>query len=344
MNKKRLVVIGGGGAGHKIAFELQKTFDVTLVDPKTYWEVPMALPRLMVAPEALPAQIAYSDFLKEAVHRQGSAVTMTRKSVDVSTKDGIRTIPFDFAVVASGSRYIDPLVKAEALSQSDRMAELWAAHRKIATAKSIVVAGGGPVGVETAAELRETFPTIAVKLVHGGPKLLDSAPNKFPGCAMKDLQAQSVTVVLEDMVVTPTFGAPPEDGKVRTKSGKIFAADYIVWAAGTKPNTEFMRQSFPNCVEENGLLKTDPILRLKGHPNIFVAGDITNLPEGRLIITASFHTPSIVANLKTLDADASATLKPYKSALPVGEVTPWFQKRRSCGFQILPDIISGFLF
>ncbi|MBA5638682.1 hypothetical protein H3H37_16600 [Duganella sp. LX20W] len=70
MLKKKLVVIGGGSAGHKIAYLLQDTLDVTLVDPKTYFEVPMALPRLLVEPNALSAQIRYQDFLPGVRHVQ----------------------------------------------------------------------------------------------------------------------------------------------------------------------------------------------------------------------------------------------------------------------------------
>jgi NADH dehydrogenase FAD-containing subunit len=58
MNRKKLVVVGGGSAGHKIAYLLQDALDVTLVDPKNYLEVPMALPRLLVEPNGLAAQMS----------------------------------------------------------------------------------------------------------------------------------------------------------------------------------------------------------------------------------------------------------------------------------------------
>jgi flavin-dependent dehydrogenase len=38
--KQRIVVVGGGIAGHKIAYAMQHVADVTLVDPKDYVEVP----------------------------------------------------------------------------------------------------------------------------------------------------------------------------------------------------------------------------------------------------------------------------------------------------------------
>ena len=69
--KQRVVVVGGGAAGHKIAYALQHAADVTLVDPKDYLEVPMAVPRLMVDPGSLPALIAYREFLPKAELVQG---------------------------------------------------------------------------------------------------------------------------------------------------------------------------------------------------------------------------------------------------------------------------------
>ena len=61
----------------------------------------------------------------------------------------------------------------------------------------------------------------------------------------------------------------------------------------------------PALVQPDGFLKTDAFLRLEGLPNIFVVGDVTNLPGGRLVITVSFHVLSIVGNLKTLSSSAS---------------------------------------
>lgn len=70
MSKRSVLVIGGGAAGHQIAYQLRDDANVTLVDPKTYWEVPMAVPRLLVEPDALKARIAYKSFLGPAQNVQ----------------------------------------------------------------------------------------------------------------------------------------------------------------------------------------------------------------------------------------------------------------------------------
>lgn len=321
MAKKTVLVIGGGAAGHQIAYRLQKESDVVLVEPKTYWEVPMALPRLLVAPDALPARLRYDSFLGEARHLQGKVTALEDGRATVALNHGgEREVVWDYAVIASGSVTMDPLIKAQALSEAERAAEIAAMNGRLRHAASVVIAGGGPVGVETAAELREAFPNLSVTLVHAGEKLLGHAPaGKFPGWAEKALRARGVSIVLGDRVTSPPPGAQPDAGLVQTASGRSIAADLVIWAGGVTAVTDFVARSWPAAVAEDGRLKVDRYLRLEGHPSVFVAGDVTNLPEGRLAIIGGLHAKSVAANLGLLVAasdPAAVKLKPYTPAPP----------------------------
>ncbi len=317
---KKILVLGGGAAGHQVAYQLRDAAEVTLVDPKTYWEVPMAVPRLLVEPDALPARLRYDSFLGAARHVQGKAVSLTGSSARIALEDGTeRDLPFDYAVIATGSHYIDKLIKAEAKTEGERAAEIVAMNTRLRGARAVVVAGGGPVGVETAAELAETFPALKVTLVHGAGKLLERAPAKFPAWAEASLKERGVTILLNEMVSTPGLGQQPQDGKVHTASGRVIDADAVIWAAGVKPVSDFVAASFPQAVQPDGFLRVDEYLRLAGHPTIFVAGDLANTPENKLAIIGGLHAKSVAANLKLLVAAATpdaVTLKPYKPALP----------------------------
>jgi len=318
--KKTILVLGGGAAGHQIAYQLRNDADVILVDPKTYWEVPMAVPRLLVEPDKLQARLPYKNFMGRATHIQGKVVALADDIARIALIDGTeRMLPFDYAVIATGSRYIDPLIKAEATTETERSAEISAMNQRLRGARSVVVAGGGPVGVETAAELRETFPNLTVTIVHGGSKLLERAPNRFPGWAEQALRPGGVNFVFNDRVTVPDPGVQPDDGKVRTNAGRTIEADVVIWAGGVVPVTDYVAASWPASVQPDGLLRVDPFLRLQDHPRVFVAGDVTNLPEGRLAIISGLHAKSIVANLKKLlasPAPEAAKLRPYKPALP----------------------------
>lgn len=74
----------------------------------------------------------------------------------------------------------------------------------------------------------------------------------------------------------------------------------------------------PDAVQANGLIKINQFLRVVGHKTVFAVGDVTNLPEARLVIIAGLHVKSVVANIKTLliSSDDKAALKTYKPALP----------------------------
>lgn len=315
MTQKSVLVIGGGAAGHQIAYQLRDAANVTLVDPKTYWEVPMAVPRLLVEPDALNARIPYNSFLGAAQHIQGKVVALTDNSVVISTIGGKeQTLRFDYAVIATGSAYLDPLIKAQATTEQDRIAEIQAMHQRLRSARSVVIAGGGPVGIEIAAELRETLAGAKVTVVHGGHTILENAPEKFPDWARADLKSKAVEFVLDDLVVTPALGDQPQDGKVVTRAGRVIAADVVVWAAGTKPTTDFVALAWPDAVQGNGLVAVDTYLRVVGHETVFAAGDVTNLPENRLAIIGGLHAKSIAANIKA--AIAGKALKAYKPALP----------------------------
>ncbi|MCI4184662.1 FAD-dependent oxidoreductase [Dickeya dianthicola] len=318
--KKTVVIIGGGAAGHQIAYQLRDVARVILVDPKTYWEVPMALPRLLADPKSLPARIPYADFLDATQHIQGRVTELSDTTAKVTRNDGlVKVINFHHAVIATGSASLDPLIKAQASTEAERAAEIQIFHNKLQQARSVVIVGAGPVGVETAAELREKFPDLNVAVVHSKQQILNNAPDKFAGWAVTYLRDKGVRLVLGESVTSPAPGEQPADAKVVTSSGKTLPADTVIWAAGTRPVTGLVADSWPDVMQPDGLIRVDQYLRVVGHPAIFAVGDITNLPENRLAIVAGLHVKSVVANLKRLiDAPAlsQVSLKPYKPAVP----------------------------
>ena len=104
-------------------------------------------------------------------------------------------LAFDYLVIATGSAnsagvYAQP----QAMSLVERKQELKGTFTEVQNAKTIVIVGGGPLGVELAAEIVEAFAGKQVTLVHSGPRLFEGKPNKVGNASAEWLKAHGVKV------------------------------------------------------------------------------------------------------------------------------------------------------
>ena len=102
-----------------------------------------------------PDQLKYSVFplLREdnVEYVIAKAVSLTDSSVTLSNGE---TVSFDGAVVATGCKFPVFQVSGEVESLDERKQELNGFHDKIQKANTIVIAGGGAVGSELAADVK----------------------------------------------------------------------------------------------------------------------------------------------------------------------------------------------
>src|ERR1700730_13361953 len=99
--KRKIVIYGAGMAGAMLASRIADDFDVTVVAPTDYFEVPMAVPRLMVQPGlADRAVVSIADALPKARHIRGRLVELTEFGGLVDGDDGgRRLVAADIAVL-----------------------------------------------------------------------------------------------------------------------------------------------------------------------------------------------------------------------------------------------------
>ncbi|PHT65357.1 hypothetical protein T459_29782 [Capsicum annuum] len=148
--KKNVVVIGGGVAGSLVAKSLQNEAAVFLIVEKEYFEITWASLRSMVEPEfAKRSVISHSEYLPHAKIVISAAVNIA--DTDVFTTQGSR-IRYDCLVVATGR------TKNSAWTKTEKISQYQTDYEKIKSAKSILIVGGGPTGVELAAEIAVDFP------------------------------------------------------------------------------------------------------------------------------------------------------------------------------------------
>src|ERR1700752_2409208 len=108
-----VAIYGAGIAGAILASRLAGGFDVTLVAPTGYFEVPMAMPRLTVRPQlADKAIIPIAEALPDVRHVHGRLMELTAAGGLVDTADGTRRmITGDITVLATGSRFASSLIR-----------------------------------------------------------------------------------------------------------------------------------------------------------------------------------------------------------------------------------------
>ena len=149
-------------------------------------------------------------------------------------------------------------------------------YAKINSARSILIVGGGPTGVELAGEIAVDFPEKKLTLVHDGSRLLEFIGPKASDKTLHWLKSKKVEVKLEQSVhiddtsdIRKTY---------QTSSGETLKADCHFLCTG-KPlgSTWLSGTMLKSSLDNRGRLMVDENLRVKGRKNVFAIGDITDI-------------------------------------------------------------------
>jgi NADH:quinone reductase (non-electrogenic) len=154
------------------------------------------------------------------------------------------------------------------------------AQRRLLT---FVIVGGGPTGVELAGalaeiarqSLRDDFRRIQpasarIVLLEGSPNLLATFPESLRAAARTSLERLGVEVHTGSVVT----GIDREGVTVGTTR---IVARTVIWAAGVAASP--LASSLGVPLDRAGRVAAEATLRVPGHPDIFVAGDICSLQQ-----------------------------------------------------------------
>ncbi|KAG0562401.1 hypothetical protein KC19_9G143200 [Ceratodon purpureus] len=303
--KKRIVVVGGGVAGTCVA----KSFDtdsykLTFIDPKDFFEVPYARLRCIVEPKFAQRSIMkHSEYLKKGTFLQTSATGVSGQ--ELITASGER-VAFDFLVIGTGTTFSGPTTKEEMLKFYQ------AETQNIQAAETVLIIGGGPVGVELAGEVATDFPNKKVTLVHGGERLLEFLGPKASTKALKWLQSKKVTVVLNDRIDSEGLAGP----HYVTKKGIAIQADAHFVCVGKRVGSSWLRGSdLENVLDKEGRLMVDRNMRVQGYSYVFALGDVCDTNEIKQGYLATKQAAVVIENMKKHIKDPyTAKLTEYKPA------------------------------
>jgi apoptosis-inducing factor 2 len=304
--RRKVVIVGGGFAGAYSALFLQHSFDVTLVDNKDFFEYTPSVLRAVVDPKTSGKIRAYHRqyFVEgELIVGRATSVDSTTVTVDVDGEE--RKVNYDHLLICSGSRY-ESRIKAEDIHMNIRAEYLSKLYNEMYDCKSVLVVGGGAVGVELAAEIATYFPKKDLTLVHSRERLLERCKPSVSTHAQKFLTKKGVKLVLGERLLKS------ENGVLVTDKGTTLNADLKFMAVGIVPNTEWCREYLGEALER-GLLKVDEHFAVEGHPNIFALGDCCSVAEEKLAQNARFHAEVVAHNL-LCSIRGDTNTKSYESA------------------------------
>lgn len=288
---KKVVIIGGGFAGAYIARKLEKDFSVTLIDTKDYFEFTPGILRTIVHTQHMKKiQVLHSHYLHKARLIRGEVKEFTEKDVFVGTKK----IPYDYLFVCSGSRYNAP-IKEKNIVLPNRASELRKAHQELEKAKTVLIVGGGVVGVELAAEIVDFYPEKDVIIVHAKEKLLERSPQKAQEYAENFLRERKVEIYYHERM-------EKQDGTLFfTNTGRKIHADLCFLCTGIVANTEFFGKHFSSVLTERKQVLVEKTLLMKGSTNIFVVGDLNFIHEEKTAQSAEKQAAVAVHNIFALE-------------------------------------------
>jgi NADPH-dependent 2,4-dienoyl-CoA reductase/sulfur reductase-like enzyme len=132
-----------------------------------------------------------------------------------------------------------------------------------------VIVGGGFIGMEVAASLRQLG--LAVTLVHMGEGLFDQLGSReLSDQLLAVYRDHGVDILLEEEVAR--FGGHDALEYVETKSGLCVEADIAVVGIGVFPNSEFLEGS--GLALDNGVVVNERFETVA--PGVYAAGDVAN--------------------------------------------------------------------
>lgn len=349
--RHRVVIIGSGFGGLFAAKHLKRAdVDVTLIAKTTHHLFQPLLYQvatgILSVGEIAPATriILRKNKNAEVLLGDVAGIDLENKTVTSKLLDWERVTPFDSLIVAAGAQQsyfgndhfeaFAPGMKTvdDALELRGRIlgafeaAEVTTSEAERKRRLTFVVVGAGPTGVEVVGQIAEladrtlagAFRTIdpteaRVILVEAAPAVLPPMGPKLGLKAQRRLERMGVEVKLNTMVTDVDYMGltVKEDGEE-----KRIECAVKVWSAGVQASPLgklIAEQSDGTEVDRAGRVIVEPDLTVKGHPNVFVIGDLMSVPgvpgmaQGA-IQGAVYATKQIKSELK----GSAGERKPFK--------------------------------
>jgi len=330
-SRKLIVVLGASYSGVSLTHYLLKhvvpalsgSYQLVLVSPSNEIVARPAMPRAMLSDDLLDQSKLFvkvttvlAQYPEDTVRfLHGTAIKLNhgaknvtiRPAVDSALNSGTEMLEYHALIIATGASTNSPLLGLT--TDSEALRASWASLRAaLPTAKTIVIAGGGPAGIETAGEIghhlngkagmfKKTIgtPKVAITVVNGSERIL---PVLRPALATKAelLLAKLGVTVRNNLKVTAVEPAASGSATsiatktvVRLNDGTTIDADIYIPATGWNYNTSFVDASLLNA--EHRVIVNGDMFRVNGagdNAMVYAIGDASaaHRPAVHLILDA----------------------------------------------------------
>jgi NADH dehydrogenase FAD-containing subunit len=177
--------------------------------------------------------------------------------------------------------------------------------------QSILIVGGGAVGVQMAADLKEFYPDKDVTVVQSRDRVM---PNFHP--ALHDLIKRrfdelNIKLITGSRVSLPT-GGYPNDGstfQVQLTNGTSESTQFVILATGQTPNNQPVSKLEPSHPDgesvvnpQNGFIRVRPTMQFldEKYSNFFAVGDIADTGAQKAARPGSAQAAVVAKNIQAL--------------------------------------------
>lgn len=299
MEKKKVIVVGGGFAGIQLVRKLDdRLFDILLIDKINHHQFQPLFYQVaasQIEPSSISFPLRHIFRNKKNVQIRLAEVT----SVDNSKKvihTSIGEFSYDYLVLAMGCKtnfFGNSELSKHMLSLKTTYDAIHIRNHILMNFENIlsekngdseslfniVIVGGGPTGVELAGAFSEIknhilpkdfhridFSKLKIILIEGGKSILNSMSEKSRKKSREYLQKMGVDVQLEKVVTD-------YDGEIlKLNNGESIKTKSVIWTAGVIANE--ITGIPEHSISPNKRIKVDRINRVLAMDDVFAIGDL----------------------------------------------------------------------
>ncbi|KAK3721791.1 hypothetical protein LTR37_002956 [Vermiconidia calcicola] len=256
--------------------EPEVQYKAILVDPSTKWFTRHAAPRAIIKEELMPTNLifrdiesAYKQYGDKVEFLQGKATAWDERARTVSIQKAngeSQTIDHWALILATGTKATSPLFSLQGTPHTDVESAIQEMRGRLASAKDIVIAGGGPAAVESAGEIGSEISSMERRQAASSAATVSLRPSR----EVPQSGGSRCTLQHESLLKS---GSRRWQDKVILHDGEELETDIYIPAMGVRPMSEYVPDHLKN--EKGYVIQNNSTLRVDAAgPRVYAIGDI----------------------------------------------------------------------